>query len=48
MDKKPTKVSCGTYFFLQYYWTEFNIFTVLLLEKGILGLRYFYYTWYFY
>ena len=27
MEKKPTKISCGTHFFLRYYWNEFKIFT---------------------
>ena len=27
MEKKPTKISCGTHFFLRYYWKEFMIFT---------------------
>ena len=27
IGKKPTKISCGTHFFLWYYWKEFMIFT---------------------
>ena len=27
MEKRPTKISCSTHFFLHYYWNEFKIFT---------------------
>ena len=36
MENKPTKISCGTHFFLRYYWDELKI-ALEMVYKGLIN-----------
>ena len=40
MEKKPTKISCGTHFFLRYYKKEFKIFTCGTFISAVLRSKF--------